>query len=72
MRLYLLHIIKNGMYALSDEGYIYKLDTDVYSHNWYCETDLFLGSTIDIKYIKKIQVLADIYTGGELKNILSI
>ena len=51
---------KNGMYMLTDNGYIYKMDTGTYSHNWSCETDLITNKTVDIKHIKKLQMLAEI------------
>ena len=60
----------NGMYMsasvsdvsdVDDSGYrIYKLDTDDYSsQNWAFETDLMTNQTVDIKHIKKLQMLGD-------------
>ena len=63
---------KNGMYMLCENGNIYKTDTKSYEHNWSFETDLITrqgssGSpTVDIKHIKKIQILADIAEGTHL------
>ena len=51
---------KNGMYMLCSNGCIYKMDTDDYSHNWSFETDLITNKTVDIKHIKKLQLLADV------------
>lgn len=51
---------KNGMYMLSDDGYVYRMDTGNYRHNWSFETDLITNETVDIKHIKKIQMLADL------------
>lgn len=51
---------KNGMYALCADGFIYKLDTKDYEQEWSFETDLITNSTVDIKHIKKIQMLIDI------------
>ena len=49
---------KNGMYALCGDGYIYQIDTKDYNHEWSFETDLITNKTVDIKHIKKIQMLA--------------
>lgn len=57
---------KTGMYALCSDGHIYQLDTADYGHEWRFETDLITNETVDIKHIKKIQMLADI---GENTNI---
>lgn len=51
---------KNGMYMLCSNGTVYKMDTDDYSHNWSFETDLITNKTVDIKHIKKLQMLVDI------------
>lgn len=58
---------KNGMYALCDDGYVYKMDTENYDHCWSFETDLFTNETVDIKHVKKIQMLADIAVGANLQ-----
>lgn len=58
---------KNGMYMLCDNGYIYKMDSGNYTHSWSFETDLITNETVDIKHIKKIQMLADIASGANLK-----
>lgn len=49
---------KCGMYALCDDGCIYRLDSGIYSHKWSFETDITINQSIDIKHIDKIQVLA--------------
>lgn len=53
-----------GMYALTGEGEIYRLDTENYNHDWFIETDFFTNNSVDIKHIKKVQMLADIYSGS--------
>ena len=52
---------------LSDDGYIYKLDTSNYRHSWSFETDLITNGTVDIKHIKKIQMFADLDPGADIK-----
>ena len=51
---------KIGMYMLCSNGHIYKMDTDDYSHKWSFETDLITNKTVDIKHIKKLQMLVDV------------
>lgn len=51
---------KNGMFMLCDDGIVYKMDTKNYNLDWSFETDLITNQTVDIKHIKKIQMLADI------------
>lgn len=61
---------KNGMFALVYDndielGYVYKLDSGIYTsgdetQKWEFETDLITNKTVDIKHLKKIQMLADI------------
>lgn len=58
---------KNGMYALCNDGNIYKIDTNNYTHPWSCETDLITNETVDIKHIKKIQLFAHIKSTTNLK-----
>lgn len=54
-----------GMYMCADtsdsrRNKIYKLDTTDYSgHSWAFETDLMTNQTVDIKHIKKLQMLGD-------------
>ena len=57
---------KIGMYALCSNGTLYKMDTGYYSHDWSFETDLITNQTVDIKHLKKIQMLVDIpeYVNG--------
>ena len=61
---------KNGMYMLCDSlkdeegniiqnGYVYKMDTGVYDHIWRFETDLITNKTVNIKHIKKLQMLVE-------------
>jgi hypothetical protein len=51
---------KNGMYMLCSNGHIYKMDTDMFNHEWSFETELITNKTVDIKHIKKLQMLVDI------------
>jgi len=51
---------KNGMYMLCDNGEIYQMDTGDYNHEWSFETDIITNKTVDIKHIKKLQMLVDI------------
>lgn len=51
---------KRGMYALCSDGTIYTMDTGNYAHEWSFETDLITNQTVDIKHLKKIQMLVDI------------
>ena len=45
---------------LCEDGIVYQMDTGFYNHEWSCETDLITNKTVDIKHIKKIQMLVDI------------
>lgn len=56
---------KNGMYMLYDtsdirRGAVLKMDTNDYSHNWSFETDLITNKTVNIKHIKKLQMLVEL------------
>ena len=52
---------KNGMYLLDQYGSVYKMDSGSYnSQVLIYETDLITNKTVDIKHIKKIQMLVDI------------
>lgn len=57
---------KNGMYMLCKDGCIYKMDTGNYSHEWSFETDLITNKTVDIKHIKKLQMLVDAQASANL------
>ena len=58
---------KNGMYMLLDNGKVYKMDTDDYSHKWSFETDLITNKTVNIKHIKKLQMLVDIAENSNMQ-----
>ena len=58
---------KNGMYMLCDNGKVYKLDGNDYSLMWSFETDLITNKTVDIKHIKKLQMLVDVDRYAYLK-----
>ena len=51
---------KNGMYMLCNNGAVYQMDTGEYIHEWSFETELITNKTVDIKHIKKLQMLVDI------------
>ena len=51
---------KDGMYMLCDDGCIYQLDTGLYRQKWSFETDFITNQTVNIKHIKKLQMLVDI------------
>ena len=57
---------KNGMYMLCEDGCVYKMDTDDYSHEWSFETDLITNKTVNIKHIKKLQMLVEVATNAKL------
>lgn len=52
---------KNGMYWLADNGSVWKANSGHYNFLiFHYETDLITNKTVDIKHIKKIQMLVDI------------
>lgn len=56
---------KNGMYMLCEDGYICQMDSGSYrEHEWSFETDLITNKTVDIKHIKKLQMLVDVGRGS--------
>ena len=57
----------NGMYALGEDGVIYRLDSGEYSQSWSFETDLVTNETVNIKHIRKLQMYADIGEGASIK-----
>lgn len=65
----------SGMYMLTDDGKLYKLDTGEHnSVEWSFETDLTTGTTsstgrmsVDIKHIRKIQFLAEVGENAKFK-----
>lgn len=57
----------DGMFALCTDGIVYKLNSDNYRHNWSFETDLMTGQTVDIKHLKKIQLLSYFAGNARLK-----
>ena len=58
---------KNGMYMLCNDGHIYKMDTNDYSHNWSFETELITNKTVDIKHIKKLQMLVELNPNANMQ-----
>ena len=58
---------KNGMYMLCQSGYVYKMDTENYSHDWSFETELITSKTVNIKHIKKLQMLVDVKPGASFQ-----
>ena len=58
---------ENGLYTLSADGVVRKLDTTDYAHTWHLETDLSMASSLDPKRLKKIQIMVDIGTSANIK-----
>ena len=58
---------KNGMYMLCVDGKVYKMDTEDYDHKWSFETDLVTNKTVNIKHIKKLQMLAELNSNANIK-----
>jgi hypothetical protein len=58
---------KNGMYMLCTDGHIYKMDTNNYNHKWSFETELITNQTVDIKHIKKLQMLVELNTNANMQ-----
>ena len=58
---------KSGMFMLCEDGTVYGLDTGEYGHAWSFETDLIISDTVNIKHVKKVQMLADVAKGASLK-----
>lgn len=56
-----------GLYALGEDGCVYDVNSGKASRNWAFETDLITNKTVDIKHIKKLQLLADIDEGASFK-----
>lgn len=51
---------KHGAYMFCTDGIIYRLNSELYDHAWSFETDLLTNQTVNIKHLKKMQILADI------------
>ena len=50
---------------------IYRIDTGDYDgQEWAAETDITAGKTIDIKHVQKVQILADVAAGSEIRAYL--
>lgn len=58
---------KNGIYALTSEGQVYRRTNSDYTHMWSFETDFIMSRSIDIKRVKKMQLYADIPSGSYIK-----
>lgn len=58
---------KNGMYMLCTDGCVYKMDTNSYNLDWSFETDLITNKTVNIKHIKKLQMLAELNSNANMK-----
>ena len=56
----------NGMYMLCGDG-VYRMDTDSYSNDWCFETELITNKTVNIKHIKKLQMLVDLDEGADMR-----
>lgn len=51
---------KNGMYMFCNDGVVYQMDSNRYDHEWSFETDLITSKTVNIKHIKKLQMLVEV------------
>lgn len=49
---------QNGLYLLYDNGWVYKWEGT--ARDWAFETDLITNETVNIKHIKKMQMLAEV------------
>lgn len=56
-----------GFFGLSSSAKIYRIDTEDFDHGWFIETDFFTNGTVDIKHIRKLQMLADLAPGSSMK-----
>ena len=55
----------SALFMLDDNNTIYRVDSGDYANTeWIAETDFYSGSNINIKHIKKIQMLAEIAPGS--------
>ena len=55
---------EKGMYLLSGDGGVYRLDTGCYDHAWSFETAITSGGSIDILHIRRIQLYAEARQGA--------
>lgn len=56
-----------GVFALDSNNKVYLINSKTFDgQEWACETDFISGGTVDIKHIKKIQMLADVGTGSSI------
>ena len=58
---------KNGMYMLCSDGALLQIDSGEYDASWCFETDLITNKTVNIKHIKKLQMLVDIAESTNMK-----
>ena len=52
---------------LCEDGCVYKMDTGVYNHEWSFETDLITNKTVNIKHIKKLQMLVELAESANMQ-----
>jgi hypothetical protein len=57
---------KDGMYMLCDDGFVYEVSYS-YADDWSFETDLVTNKTVNIKHIKKLQMLVEVAKYANLK-----
>lgn len=56
-----------GVFALDSNNKIYLINSKEYKEQeWACETDFVSSGTVDVKHIKKIQMLAEIGVGSKI------
>jgi hypothetical protein len=57
---------KSGMYMLCNNGSIYRMSSG-YADDWSFETDLVTNKTVNIKHIKKLQMLVEVAKNANLR-----
>lgn len=59
---------KSGIYAVSSEGEIYRLNTGEYgAAKWKFETPIYTGGTADVKELIKIQAVIRFHSAGSIR-----
>mgnify|MGYP004643288659 CR=1 FL=1 len=59
--------MNDKIYMITEAEEIYCLSSDEYNLDWYFETDFITAKTVDIKHIRKMQILADVASNASFK-----
>ncbi len=59
--------MNDKIYMITEAEEIYCLSGDEYNLDWYFETDFITAKTVDIKHIRKMQMLADVASNASFK-----